>query len=112
MPHFALKYALWTVPSLHAGTGRSPVQRIHSIEIDGTVTDLKRPRGLWHSADNLRAEPLVCVIPRANFTTELAFRSSLESDVWHSAVCLRADCHRSYTPARFVAFRGQFERVA
>jgi hypothetical protein len=50
----------------------------------------------------------VCGIPQANFTTELAFRSSLERNGWHSAVCLRAECHKSKTPVQFVAFRGQF----
>jgi hypothetical protein len=43
---------------------------------------------------------------------ELAFRNSLESGGWHSAVCLRAEIQRSQLPARFVAFRGQFKRRA
>jgi hypothetical protein len=36
----------------------------------------------------------------------------LDSGGWHSAVCLRAECHRSKTPMQFVAFHGEFERGA
>jgi hypothetical protein len=48
----------------------------------------------------------------AGRSVELAFRSSLESGGWHSAGCLRAEWHRSKTPAWLVSFRGQFERGA
>jgi hypothetical protein len=77
-----------------------------------SATDLKHPHTcLRRSADNLRVEPICLWYFAANSpTAELAFRGLFESSGWHSAVCLRAECHRSKMQARFVAFHGQFER--
>jgi hypothetical protein len=75
---------------------------------------LRRSRSLWHSAENLRAEPFGLWHSAVKFYQGVGIPQYgiLASGGWHSAVCLSAECQGLKKVARFVAFRGNLRRNA
>jgi hypothetical protein len=76
--------------------------------VPGNAKGLRQSRGLWCSAENLRAKPFHLWHSAVKFYQGVGIPqyTVLASGGWHSAVCLSAECQGLKTVARFVAFRG------
>jgi hypothetical protein len=91
-----------------AGTGIQSFAKFHAQILPRNAKGLRRLRGLWHSAENLWAEPFGLWHSGVKFYQGVGIPQYIgEWCRWHSAVCLRAVC-QEVIPV--VAIRGIWPR--